>query len=225
MEFQKLNAEVRTGRKKGAARRLRRDGRIPAVCYGPDQKSALVLALDPKALRTAMSSTLGRNAVIELTVTGASAPPAPMLVMLQDAQYHPVARTLLHADFLTVAHDREVRVEVPLVLQGRALGVQAGGVISQVLRDLPVRCPLDAIPSELVLDVSNVELGGIMKVSDLALPENVVVELEPNRTLVSVVTPKIVETVAEEGVEGEEAAAAPAEGEEPAEAEKPEAEE
>ena len=220
MEFQKLTAEVRIGRKKGTARRLRRDGRIPAVCYGPEQGKPLALSVDPKALTDALRGPMGRNTVLQLEVAGDGAPSAPLLVMLQDAQFHPVERDLLHADFLTVSRDREVRVEIPLALEGRAVGVQAGGVLSQVFRAVPVRCRLDNIPSRLTLDVSDLELGSMLKVADLELPEGVAVEFDLTQTLVSVAAPSKAAEAAEAAEEGE---AAPAEGEEGAKAEGKEA--
>lgn len=211
MEFQKLTAEVRTGRKKGTSRRLRRGGFIPAVCYGPDREAPIALSVDPKGLGTAVSGPLGRNAVIELTVTGDGAPAEPVLVMLQDAQRHPVGRALLHADFITVAREREVTVSVPFRVEGRSVGVTLGGVLAQVLRELPVRCALDAIPSEIVADVTSLNIGGAIKVADLVLPEGIVVTLEPNRTLASVSVPKaVVETAPGEGEEAAEAAPAEA---------------
>lgn len=204
MEFQKLTAEVRTGRKKGVARRLRRDGRIPAVCYGPDRQEALALSVDPKALTEALSGTLGRNTVLELAVDGDGAPADPILVMLQDAQYHPIEREMLHADFLTVSKDREVNVDVPLLLEGKSVGVQAGGILTAVFRELNVTCRIDAIPDHLTLDVSALDIGDITKVTDLQLPDGVRLDLEPTQTLASVIAPSAAAEEEEEKAEGEE---------------------
>jgi large subunit ribosomal protein L25 len=225
MEFQKLTAEVRTGRRKGTARQLRRNGRVPAVCYGPD-RTPLVLSVDPKALGETLRGPLGRNAVIEMSVTGEGAPPTPLLVMLQDAQHHPIDRSVLHVDFLTVSAERKVRVEVPLLVEGRPIGVQAGGVLSQIYRTLPVRCSLDAIPAQLTLDASGVDLGGTLRVADLKLPEGIVVEFDANQTLVSVNAPKAVaeEVTEAEAEEGAEPAKAEEGGEKAAEAKESEGE-
>lgn len=212
MEFEKLTAQVRTGRKKGVARRLRREGFIPAVCYGPDM-SPLALSVSPKALSDALRGPLGRNVVLEMSVEGDGAPTDDILVMLQDFQYHPLDREVLHADFLHVAMDRDVHVQVPFVLTGKAAGITMGGVVTQVFRTLPLRCKPDAIPVSIELDVTPMELGTIRKVSDLALPPGVAVELEQNLTLVSCAQPTQAKG---EAAEGEEAAAAAegAEGEE-----------
>jgi large subunit ribosomal protein L25 len=200
MEFEKLTAQVRTGRKKGVARRLRREGFIPAVCYGPDM-SPLTLSVDPKALSDALRGPLGRNVVVEMSVEGDGAPKDHLLVMLQDFQYHPLDRKVLHADFLHVAMDRDVHVQVPFVIVGKAAGTTMGGVVQQVFRTLPVRCKPDAIPTSLELDVTSMELNNIRKVSDVALPAGVAIELEPNLTLVSCVQPTQAKPEATEGEE------------------------
>jgi len=214
MEFQKLTAEVRTGRKKGTARKLRRDGQIPAVCYGPERQDALALSIDPKALTEALSGELGRNTIVELAVAGDGAPAKPILVMLQDAQYHPVEREMLHADLLTVALDREVSVDVPLTLVGRSVGEQAGGVVSQVFRTLALECRIDAIPTELTLDISALDIGDIIKMNELTLPEGVKHEYEPTQTLASITAPTVEEEPEVEPEEGEEGEEGAAEGEE-----------
>lgn len=204
MEFQKLTAEVRTGRKKGTARRLRRTGVIPAVCYGPGT-APVALSVDPTALGEVLGGPLGRNTVLELGVTGAERSEAPVLVMVKDVQYHPVRRALLHADFITVSREREIRAQVPLRLEGRPAGVQLGGVLTQVFRALPVRCRVDAIPTELVVDVSGLDIGGLVKVADLPLPDGVTVEQEPTQTLATVFAPTVKAEAGEEAGEGEEA--------------------
>lgn len=205
MEFEKLTAQVRTGRRKGTARKLRRAGFIPAICYGPGAEP-VALSIDPKMLSEALSGPLGRNTVMQLQVEGGGAPREPLLVMLQDYQYHPVRRSVLHADLLQVSLDREVSIQVPFVLVGRSAGELLGGVLTQVFRHLPMRCIPNMVPAEITLDISAMNMGDLRKVSDLSLPEGVRVELEPNQTLVSVTTPKAVEEKAGEGegVEGAE---------------------
>ncbi len=201
MEFEKLSAQIRTGRKKGVARQLRRDGLIPAVCYGRDMQP-LSMSLDPLTLTEAVKGPLGRNVVIEMSIEGDGAPADPILVMLQDYQYHAVHREVLHADFLQVSIDREVHVQVPIELLGRAAGVLTGGILSQVFRELPVRCLPSAIPAKFEIDVSPLELGDLRKVSDLDIPDGVVIECESTQTLVGVSAPTVV-AEADEEEEGE----------------------
>jgi large subunit ribosomal protein L25 len=206
MEFEKLTAQVRTGRKKGLSRQLRRGGSIPAVCYGPDIEP-ITISTDPKVLFEALSGPLGQNVVMELTVEGDGAPTDPLLVMLQERQYHPVTRKTLHADFLHVSTEREVQVRVPFELVGKCIGVQTGGRLTQVFRSLPIRCLPTSVPEKIVLDVTTMDVGQLRKVSDLELPEGVTVTLEPNQTLSSVVAPSAVTTAASDDEEGEEAEA------------------
>ncbi len=201
MEFEKLTAQVRAGRKKGTARKLRRNGMIPAVCYGPEA-APVALSVDPKELSEALSGPLGRNTVIQLTVQGDGAGDS-RLVMLQDYQYHPIERSVLHADFLQIAPDREVAIQVPFILEGRSIGEQAGGVVMQVYRHLPVRCKPTAIPTDIRLEISEMDMGDLRKASDLELPDDVVLEIEQNLTLVSISAPTVVEEPEEEEGEGE----------------------
>lgn len=205
MEFEKLSAQTRSGRKKGTARQLRRDGFIPAVCYGRDI-DPITLSVDPKALSEVMAGPLGRNIVIKMDVEGDGSPSEPILVMLQDYQYHPVSRQVLHADFLQVSMEREVHVRVPFEVYGRSVGVQAGGMIARVFRTLPVCCHPDKIPEKLEIDVTEMDLGDIRKVSDLDLPEGVTIEYEPNRTVISVMAPTLAATTEETEEEEEEGA-------------------
>ncbi len=206
MEFQKLNAEIRTGRKKGAARKLRRAGSVPAICYGL-KSEAMALTVDPTVLSDALSGPLGRNTVLEMSISGDGAPSESVLVMLQSTQYHPVEREMLHADFIRIDKDKKVSVDVPLTTTGKAVGVQVGGVLTQIYRAIPVICPIDAIPTELSLEVSALDMGDLLKVSDLTLPEGVETTLDSNLTIVNVIASSKATSEAdeEEGEEGEDA--------------------
>lgn len=199
MELVKVPAIRRTESGKGPARRLRREGRIPATAYGKEMK-AESLAVSPKDLLGVLKSEHGRNSVIELAVEGEG----KHTVLLADYQYHPVSREFLHADFLQIHLDRPVEVDVPFELTGKAKGVVMGGVLRQVYRKLPISCLPEQIPVKIGHDVTELELDGHVAVRDLSLPEGVTVRLDENRTVAAVVT----ET--KRGEEEEEAAAAEA---------------
>jgi large subunit ribosomal protein L25 len=199
MEIIKLSATKRSEQGKGPSRRLRVEGRIPAVAYGKTL-AALPLAVDPKALGAALKTDHGRNVVLELDVEGEQ----KITAMVREYAHHPVSRAILHADFLQVDLGQPVDVEVPFKLVGKSKGVVLGGILSQVFRDLPVRCVPDKIPALIELDVTELDLGDSVKVNQLILPEGVSVRLSSEQTLAAVAAP---DTRAEEA---EAAKAAPA---------------
>lgn len=182
MDAIKVSASRRDGNGKGAARRLRGEGRIPAVAYGkalPTQQ----LAVPPEAIKAVLASAWGRNTVVNLDVDGKDA----LTVLLSDYQYHPMSRALLHADFVQIHMDQPVNVEVPLELTGKAAGVVAGGTLRQVFRKLPLRCLPGLIPVKVVHDVTSLAEDGHVAAKDLALPEGVSVRLPPEQTVASIV--------------------------------------
>jgi large subunit ribosomal protein L25 len=203
MELRKISASKRKTATKGALRRMRTAGSIPAVAYGLE-KPSVTLTVSPKDLVDVIKSEYGRNTVIELEVEGEK-----QTVLLADYQYHPITRSLLHADFYRIGMDRPVDVDVPFELTGKPKGVVMGGVLRQVYRKLPVRCLPDKIPVKIVRDVTELDLDEGYAVKDLELPEGVTVRLPPDRTVVAVVMEKV-------QVEETETAAAPAAGAAPA---------
>lgn len=190
-----VTAKPRTESGKGAARRLRHAGLIPAVAYGKDLP-ATTLAVAPKDIVSIIKSERGQNTVLEVKVDGGT----DLLVMIKQYTYHPVSRSLEHVDFVQVKLDRPVDVEVPLVTHGKAVGVTLGGLLRQVYRTIPVRCLPDRIPLKVETDVTHLELGDAIATKDLKLPEGVEARLPAEQTLVAVVAP--------EKDRGEEAAAA-----------------
>jgi large subunit ribosomal protein L25 len=209
MDAIKVTASRRDDHGKGAARRLRNEGRIPAVAYGKSLP-AQAIAVQPEAIKSVLSSARGRNTVVKLDVDGKS----DLTVLLSDFQYHPLTRALLHADFVQIHLDQPVNVEVPLELTGKAAGVTAGGTLRQVFRKLPIRCLPELIPVKIVHDVTSLTLDGHVGAKDLALPEGVEVRLPPEQTVASIVTEIMRgedETTPAAGAPGA-AAAAPAAG-------------
>lgn len=196
MEIVKLAAQKRPQQGKGPSRRLRADGKIPAVAYGK-KLAATTLAVDPKALKAAISGAHGTNNVLELDVEGKER----IMAMVREYSHHPVSRAYLHVDFLQVDMNENVDVSVPFKLIGKPKGAVLGGTLQQVFRMLPVRCLPAKIPTHIELDVTELGLGESSKVSGLALPEGVSVRLSPEQTVASVVAP-------EKAVEEEKAAAA-----------------
>ena len=172
-----LKAE--TGRQYGTrpSRRLRRAGRVPAVVYGMGAEPVAV-SIDKTDLRGALSTEAGLNALITLDIDGGR-----QLSIVKDLQRHPVRRDVLHVDFLRIDADHEVEVDVPLILIGEAKKVtQASGMVDQVMHHLPVRAKPADIPVEVTADVSDLEVGSSLRVSDIELPAGVEPAGDPEAT-------------------------------------------
>jgi len=208
-----LSAETRSETGKGANRRLRVSGKIPAVIYGKS-RAAQSVTLDPKALETLLhKSGAGLNTLIDLSVSGRTD-----TVLVKELQRHPVHGSYVHVDFFKVDLTQKITVSVPIHFIGKARGVEFGGILDHPLRELEVECLPRAIPEFVEVDVSALEVGQAIHVSDVRLPEGVEVKTDPTLPVASVVLPAAeveatpVETVVEgEVVEGAEAAAAPVE--------------
>jgi large subunit ribosomal protein L25 len=177
-----LVAEARSTIGKGAARQLRAKGLVPAIYYGPGHEPT-GLAVKPKDLIAALSSNLGRNTLISLDVGGTS-----QMAMVQDVQIHPVTRQPLHVDFYRVDLEKPIQREVTFVADGRSKGVIAGGEQVVIYRTLPLVAKPGKFPSSVHADVTNLEIGDHIKVSDLKLPEGVTVALPSERNVISVTT-------------------------------------
>jgi large subunit ribosomal protein L25 len=208
METTTLQAEVRASRGKGPARRLRAQGRLPGVFYGPGVEPT-PLTLSPKELEKALRGERGRNVVFKLSLGGED-----QLAMVKDVTTDPVTQTLLHVDLYRVFEDRQLEVQVPFHAHGRAAGVVQGGVLNITRRTVPVRTTPAKIPVSIDVDVTPLALKDSIAVEDIELPEGVVCTLSPKLTLAIVLEPrKAAPLPGEEGSEGAAEAGGAAEGE------------
>jgi large subunit ribosomal protein L25 len=198
-----LVASLRPVGGKGPSRRLRNEGKIPAVAYGIDI-AATSLAVSPKELKRLLSGEHGLNTVVELEVDGK----VKMHTLVVDYQIHPVTRAILHADFKKIDLDKPVDVEVTLELVGKSVGVTMGGELHQIFKKLPVRCRPAQIPVKLVHDITEISLDQAAHVKELKLPEGVEILLPPERTIATVYTAK--KRKEDEEAAATEAAATPA---------------
>jgi len=183
MELTKVAVTRRAEHGKSEASRLRREGKIPAVAYWKGEK-AVTMAVGPKQLVEVLGTERGRNTVLELNVEDGESFP----VLLTEFQYHPVTRKLLHADFLRIALDTPVDIDIPFITTGKCIGVTNGGTLHIVYRKLPVRCLPKDIPVKISLDITAMDVDAHVAVKDLPLPEGVSVRLPPAQTVVAVVT-------------------------------------
>ena len=170
MEFVDLKVERRTATGKGVARKLRRQGQIPAVLYG--EGDSIPLMADPKSLLRALGTEAGSNVILNLTVVDGQE--HTRKAMVKEVQVDPVTGMILHADLLAISMERLIEVGVPVELVGVAIGVkEKGGIVNQILRELVVRCLPGAIPDKIVIDVSPLDIGDVLHVTDLPIPGGV----------------------------------------------------
>ena len=199
MSFQKIDATIRKLNGKGPSRRLRTKGLVPAVIYGHGVETTRV-SVSPRTLAKALAGPKRLNTLLEIKVEGKE---QPYTALVRDHQFDPVTRELLHVDFMAVDLDRKIKVDVPLKLEGRAVGQQLGGSLSQKMRKVKVECCPADIPEAIVVDVTPLGLGKIMTGADLSMPENVSLLLAPKSPVVEIVA-KRADAAAAEGEEGAE---------------------
>lgn len=209
-----IKATPRDGTGKGANRKLRATGRVPAVVYGHNEKTREV-SLDAHELKVLFSKISVENTIIRLDIEGEK---GEVKALVREVQANPVKGDLYHVDFYQIHANEKVDVEVPVHLVGAAPGVKAGGVMDHQIHELPVRCLPGAIPESIDVDISALELGDSIHVGDLKIPEGVEVEMDDDRTVCSVVAPAALEAAQPAEAEAAETAGQPERiGETPAE--------
>jgi ribosomal protein L25, Ctc-form len=195
-----INVQRRTDSGKGAARRLRREGKVPAVVYGR-KTGNVYLAVDASALNRLLAGG-GATALVDLIIDGNQTQTA----LIREVQRQPDRDDVLHVDFHAVEMDQEVEVQVPVVLVGEDQRESDGGIVTQLLRELAVTCLPADIPERIEADVSGLRVGDSLLVSDLVVPPGVTVNTPAEEVVVSVVASKAVAAEAEEAeAAGEEA--------------------
>lgn len=215
MEQLKLAAQQRTDRGSGAARRLRRSDKIPAVMYGHGS-TPVALTLDRLRFRTALNAA-GPNAIITLDVDGTD-----HLTIVKDMQRDTIANRVTHVDFMLIALDERLVVDVPLHLIGEAtLASRQGAVVQQQLMSLTVEAPAGVIPPSIEVDITELTIENPVRVGDLDLPDGMVSQLTDDtlvvigqRSRASIAAGETDEDEGEEEGEGAEAEAAEAAEEE-----------
>lgn len=165
-----LVVEAREAVGKGANRKLRVAGKAPAVLYGRGRNS-LPLAIDPRALDKILRAS-GSNTLLDLTVEG-HAELKESVALVRELQRHPLRGDIVHVDFYEVDLSRAVTVDVPVHLVGKARGLEFGGILEHTLREVSLECLPRSIPEFIEVDISAMEVGDVVHVRELALPEGV----------------------------------------------------
>jgi large subunit ribosomal protein L25 len=185
-----LEATLRTPQGKGGARQLRFKGFIPATCYGVGS-DVLSLTVDPRQFERLMRGVYGKNAVLDLQVKDdAGKVVASREVMVKAIQKNPITRNAEHADFLVVDRNKSITIEVPIVLEGRAKGVQEGGRQRQISRSVKLSCLPEKIPAAVTYDVSHLGVNTRVMASELTPPEGTSLSLPHDFAFVQISVPR-----------------------------------
>jgi large subunit ribosomal protein L25 len=203
-----LNAQTRSERGTGVARKLRQAGQVPAIIYGHGREPQS-LTINTREVEKLLGQFSAGSTVIELTVDGAKSN-----TLIREIQRHPVNRSIVHIDFQQLVAGEKITVSIPLRFTGTADGVRnSGGILEETMHQVHLRVDPSAIPDHIDVDVTPLTIGHSLHVSDLKLPEGVAILDEPSATICVCTAPKAVEetttTTPVEGAEG----AAPAEPE------------
>ncbi len=217
MEIMNLKASQREAVGNGPSRVLRRDGKIPAILYGP-KTEPVKLAIDRLELEPIFKSGAVAQKLLKLQIEGDD---SVRNVMVKEMQKDPVSRSVLHLDLYEVSMDQRINVMVPVVTTGKSTGVEMGGMLQIIRRELEVFCLPGQIPENITIDITGLEIGDSVHVEDLPQEETAEILADVNFTILTILSPMAEEEEeveeeeegaeeGEEGEEGEEAAEEPA---------------
>lgn len=199
MEILELNAAMRTSTGNSPSRALRREGNIPAVLYGPGSESVLlsISSLDLEhSLKKASVNQIIFNLAVQSTETSSRT------AMIRELQIHPMSRKFIHVDFYEISKDRKITVNVPVVVKGKAKGIEDGGMLQIIEREIEVLClPFD-VPESIQIDITDLGIGDSIHVKDLKVSENIEIPADNNYTILTILSTK-----SDEKAPGEESAA------------------
>ena len=181
-----ITVECKTRPEGSKPRALRREGLIPAALYGHDGANSLSLTIPAKEAQILLRKAAINNTLVDLTIPDKS---WKGKALIREVQAHPWKRTLNHVSFFTVSAKQTVEIVVPVILTGDAAGAEEGGIVEQIMTELNISCFAGNIPESIEVDVTDFEIGSILHVNELILPEGATVLDDPERTVISVVLP------------------------------------
>ena len=183
MELLDITANIRKSTGKGISRSLRRQGFVPGVLYGP-KSQPIHLSVEASDIEKIFKNSGSSQAPLNLTIKNGEL--IKKTAMIKDLQHHPISRRLLHIDLYEVAMDKKIHVKVPVVLAGTAKGIEAGGTLQLIRREIDVLClPLD-IPESITVDVSEMEIGDSIHIEEIPVAGNIEILADTNFTVVTV---------------------------------------
>jgi len=214
LELIELKANIRNSTGKGQARALRRAEKMPGVFYGPETEPVL-LSVGISDLEKALKKSPSSQALFNLTILNGENTSRP--AMIKELQIHPLSRDYLHVDFYGISMDRKISVKVPVVAKGKSQGVELGGILQIIRRELEIFCLPGEIPDAIELDVTDLDIGDSIHVKEIPLQGDIEIPADVDFTVITILAPKA--EVEEEAEEGEEEAEEAVAGEETSEAE------
>lgn len=205
LELLELKANIRTATGKGPARQLRAVGSIPAILYGPG-KEPVMLSVNTKELETWLKKGKIGQSLTNISIDNDGNTDVRPAV-IKELQIHPVSDRFIHADFYEVSMDRKISVKIPVITKGKSKGVEEGGMLQIIRRELEVYCFPNAIPDKIVIDITDLDVGDSVHVNDIPREADMEIPAEVNFTVLTILSPKGASEEGAEAAEGEEAAA------------------
>ncbi len=215
MERIELQTTVRKSTGNSPARSLRRSGQIPAVLYGPKMETVL-LSVNIKDLEQVFKQGNAFQVILNLVIQNGKK--VTKAAMVKELQTHPVSGNFIHIDFYEIDMKRQINVMVPIITTGQSVGVENGGMLNTVRREIELLCLPGDIPEAIEIDITDLDIGDSIHIEDIPLGENVEVSADFNFTVVTVLSPTVEEEEVVEEEEGELEAGEEAEGGEVGEA-------
>ncbi len=215
MERIELQTTVRKSTGNSPARSLRRAGQIPAVLYGPKMETVL-LSVNIKDLEQIFKQGNAFQVILNLVIQNGKK--KTKAAMVKELQTHPVSGSFIHIDFYEIDMKRQIKVMVPVITKGQSVGVELGGMLNIVRREVELLCLPGDIPEAIEIDITDLDIGDSIHIEDIQLGENVEVSADFNFTVVTVLSPTVEEEEVVEEEEGELEAGEEEAGEEVGEA-------
>jgi large subunit ribosomal protein L25 len=215
MKTTKLEVELRTEKGKNNVKKMRLEGRIPAVVYGEGTDN-IAVTVERNKIRKIYRGKLGKNTPIELTIKGQEKETQNTVISYK-VDVNAISQLIEHVDFLTLQEEKAIRTVVPIELKGTAPGVKAGGIFILKIKEIKMECLPKNIPASIPIDISSLEIGQDIKIRDIAEANpdltilvneaNAIVRIEPPRVKIEGEGEEGEEATGEEGAEGEETSA------------------
>jgi len=212
LELLELKTNLRSSVGSSPARELRRKGKIPAVLYGPETEPIL-LSVNIIDFEQAMQKGTSSKVLFSLVIQNGKT--NKKTVMIKELQIHPVSRNFLHVDFYEIDMNRKINVKVPVTIKGKSKGLELGGTLQIVRRELEVLCLPLKVPESIEVDITDLDIGDSIHVDEIPIEGDIEIPFDVNFTVVTMLSPKYEEEPKELEEELEEAEEAVGEEETP----------
>jgi large subunit ribosomal protein L25 len=187
LEILELTATKRTSAGNSPSRALRREGNIPAVLYGPGSES-VSLSISSLDLERALKMTSASQIIFNMTVQNAQS--GSRTAMIKELQIHPMSRKFIHVDFYEISKDRKITVNVPVAVKGKSKGIEDGGMLQIIEREIEVLCLPFEVPESIQIDITDLEIGDSIHVKDLKIDGNLEIPADTNYTILTILSTK-----------------------------------